>query len=77
MVKRIIKNHNIFFSYSEKKFTTTKKKKALFVTSKCPDIHMLQILHFQIPSLHNLGNLNPVVEVCIALKHHEANNHAT
>ncbi len=38
---------------------------------------MLEILHFQIPSLHNLGKLNPAVEVCIALKHHEANNHAT
>jgi hypothetical protein len=59
-----------------KKKSQQKKKKTLFVTSKCPDIHMLEILHFQIPSLHNLGKLNPAVEVCIALKHHEANNHA-
>ncbi len=78
MVKRITKNHYFsFFSYFEKKIHHNKNKKTLFVASKCPDIHMLQILHFQIPSLHNLGNLNPAVEVCTALKHHEANNHAT
>ncbi len=56
----------IFFFIFWKKIHHNKKK-TLFVTSKCPDIHMLQILHFQIPSLHNLGNLNPPVEVCIAL----------